>query len=162
MRDGTLYWSAIDSNGVNSGVYGRTPGRPPSPWRRWRCRATRNGLRTTPLPQLYVDEHSTGVFVQLPGEGLDAGQIVRGERDGEFTLFTSFADSTPRRAGSVRRSSSKLSAMTVVVTAQETQTDTDLAVGITSPVAGRGQRRHGALRHHRCATTPRCRPRTPS
>jgi hypothetical protein len=133
VRDGTLYWSAIDSNGVTAGVYGRTPGQPAFTVAPLALPGNSDGLRTTPLPQLYVDENNTGVFVQLPGEGWDAGQIVRGERDGEFTLFTSFADSTPPAPGTVRRSSSKLSAMAVVVTAQEIQTDTDLAVGITSP-----------------------------
>ena len=34
-----------------------------------------DGLRTTPLPQLYVDENNTGVFVQLPGEGWDAERM---------------------------------------------------------------------------------------
>ena len=87
VRDGTLYWSAIDSNGVTAGVYGRTPGQAAFTVAPLALPGNSNGLRTTPLPQLYVDENNTGVFVQLPGEGFDAGQIVRGERDGEFTLL---------------------------------------------------------------------------
>ncbi|MCB0109810.1 MAG: hypothetical protein KDE53_28000, partial [Caldilineaceae bacterium] len=84
------------------------------------------GLRLTPLPQLYVNPISGGVFVGLGSD------IVRGERDGAFTRFTRFVDTTPVTPGSVQRSS-LLSAMTVLQSAQELQTDTDLAVGITSP-----------------------------
>jgi uncharacterized repeat protein (TIGR01451 family) len=74
-----------------------------------------------------VDEISGGVFVQMETE------IVRGETGGEFTRFTSFADDTPALPGSVGRSGSSLMAMAVIVTSQDTQTDADLAVSITSP-----------------------------
>jgi hypothetical protein len=133
VSNGTLYWSAIDGDGINAGVYGRAPGQPSFPVAPLALPGNANGLRTTPLPQLYVDDTASGVFVQLPAEGFGATDIVRGEAGGEFTRFASFLDTTPAAPGSVRRSQSSLSAMAVIVTAQATQTDTDLAVGITSP-----------------------------
>ena len=132
VSSSTLYWSAIDADKVNSGIYGRTPGQSAFRIAPLALPGNTGGLRIGPLPQLHV-ESAGGVFVQLPGEGWDAGQIVRGETGGEFTVFTSFLDSTPPAPGNARRSSSKLSAPAVVVTAQETQTDADLAVGLTSP-----------------------------
>ncbi len=127
LSNGTLYWSAIDNNGVSSGVYGRTPGQPIFSVAPLDMPGNANGLRTNPLPQLHVDDTSSGVFAML---GAD---IARGERGGEFTVFTTFVDNTPPAPGNTRRSSSTLSAMTIVKTSQDTQTDTDLAVGITSP-----------------------------
>ncbi len=127
MRDGTLTWTAIDADGVNSGVYGRTPGSPPFTVAPLAITGNSNGLRTGPLPQVYVDPAGAGVFVSLDK------QIVRGERGGEFTQFTSFVDNTPAPAGGSRRSSSTLSAMTVIETDQDSETDTDLAVDIKSP-----------------------------
>ena len=76
VSNGTLYWSAIDKNGVSSGVYGRTPGQPPSPWRPLALPGNSNGLRTSPLPQLYVDDSLHRRLRPL----LRAPQIVRGER----------------------------------------------------------------------------------
>ncbi|MFZ2358812.1 MAG: LamG-like jellyroll fold domain-containing protein, partial [Anaerolineae bacterium] len=127
VSGGTVYWSAIDNDGVSSGVYGRTPGQPVFSVAPLDMPGNSNGLRSTPLPQLHVDGDSLGVFVM---HGTD---IVRGERGGEFTVFTSFVDNTPAAPGNVRRSRSTLSAMAVTKAPQETQTDTDLAVGITSP-----------------------------
>ena len=127
LSNGTLYWGAIDNNGVSAGVYGRTPGQPTFSVAPLDMPGNSSGLRTTPLPQLHVDDASSGVFAMHDTD------IVRGERGGEFTVFTSFVDNTPAAPGNTRRSSSTLSAMTVVKTSQDTQTDTDLAVGITSP-----------------------------
>jgi hypothetical protein len=80
VRDGTLYWSAIDGDGVNAGVYGRTPGQPAFTVAPLALPGNSAGLRTTPLPQLYVDEN--GIWRLRPtagAKGWDAGQIVRGE-----------------------------------------------------------------------------------
>ena len=128
VSSGTLYWSAIDNNGVTSGVYGRTPGQAAFTVAPLALPGNTGGLRLGPLPQLYVDAlHAVSLSMRL---GAD---IVRGEAGGEFTRFTSFLDSTPAAPGNVRRSSSTLSAMTIIQTAQSVQTDADLAVGITSP-----------------------------
>jgi hypothetical protein len=127
VRDGTLYWSAIDNNGVTSGVYGRTPGQTAFTVAPLFLPGNAGGRRDGPLPQLYVDAVSGGVFVQMETE------IVRGETGGEFTRFTSFLDDTPAVPGVLRRSSSNLSAMAIVVIPQDTQTDADLSVSITSP-----------------------------
>ncbi|MBI1293407.1 hypothetical protein GC175_00430, partial [bacterium] len=128
VRDGVLYWTAIDTDGVNSGVYGRAPGSPAFAVAPLSLPAgNNNGLRTTPLPQLYIDEASVGIFAALEM------QIVRGEQDGIFTEFTTFVDDTPPVPGLSRRSSSKVSAMTVVETSQTLEQSTDLAVSITSP-----------------------------
>lgn len=127
VRDGTLYWTAIDPDGLNAGVYGRTPGSPIFTVAPLALTGNSNGLRTVPLPQLYIDQAGVGLFV-----GLEQ-QIVRGEQGGEFSQFTSFVDSTPPPVGTSRRSSTALSAMTVIETSQVTEEDTDLVVGITSP-----------------------------
>ncbi len=127
VRDGTLYWTAIDPDGVNAGVYGRTPGSPIFTVAPLALTGNSNGLRTTPLPQLYIDGAGVGLFV-----GLEQ-QIVRGEKAGAFSQFTSFVDSTPPPVGTSRRSSTALSAMTVIETSQFTEEDADLVVGITSP-----------------------------
>ena len=127
VRNGTLFWSAIDADGINGGVYGRTPGSPAFKVAPLTLTGNSDGLRTTPLPQVYVDPAGLGVFVSLDT------QIVRGERDGQFTQFASFVDATPAAPGSSRRSSSTLSAMTVIETAQVTESDTDLAVDVKSP-----------------------------
>ncbi|MCB0125995.1 MAG: hypothetical protein KDE58_27250, partial [Caldilineaceae bacterium] len=126
VSDGVLYWSAIDADQINSGVYGRAPRQAAFTVAPLALPGNNRGLRLTPLPQLYVNPISGGVFVGLGSD------IVRGERDGAFTRFTRFVDTTPVTPGSVQRSS-LLSAMTVLQSAQELQTDTDLAVGITSP-----------------------------
>ena len=56
------------------------------------------GLRFTPLPHLYVAAGSAGVFAMLEGS------VVRGERDGEFTVFGRFDEPSPRwRASSPAR-----------------------------------------------------------
>ncbi|MFN8333457.1 MAG: LamG-like jellyroll fold domain-containing protein, partial [Saprospiraceae bacterium] len=127
VRNGTLYWSAIDADGVNAGVYGRAPISSTFKVAALGLSGNSHGLRTAPLPQMYIDGAAVGVFV-----GLDT-QIVRGERDGSFTQFTTFVDNTPAAAGSSRRNSSTLSAFTVIETAQVVQQDADLAVGITAP-----------------------------
>lgn len=127
VRDGSLYWTAINADGVNGSVYGRTPGAPAFTVAPLALTGNSSGLRTTPLPQLYVDDAGVGLFVGLEN------QIVRGEKDGEFSQFTSFVDSTPPAAGTSRRSHTTLSAMTVIQTNQITEGDADLVVGITSP-----------------------------
>lgn len=127
VRNGTLYWTAIDPGGVNAGVYGRTPGSPIFTIAPLALTGNSNGLRTMPLPQLYIDQAGVGLFV-----GLEQ-QIVRGEKAGEFSQFSSFVDSTPPPVGTSRRSSTALSAMTVIETSQFTEEDADLVVGITSP-----------------------------
>jgi len=127
VRDGTLYWTAINADGVNGSVYGRTPGAPAFTVAPLTLTGNSSGLRTTPLPQLYVDDAGVGLFVGLEN------QIVRGEKDGEFSQFTSFIDNTAPAAGTSRRSRTTLSAMTVIQTNQVTEGDADLVVGITSP-----------------------------
>ncbi|MBI1293418.1 hypothetical protein GC175_00485 [bacterium] len=128
VRNGDLYWTAMAPDGVNSAVYGKEPGSPlftVAPLTL--TDGNSKGLRTTPLPQLYVDDAAVGVFVALDT------QIVRGEKDGEFSQFTTFVDNTPAVPGVSRRSSTSISAMTVIQTSQVTEEDADLAVSITSP-----------------------------
>ena len=132
MRNGTLYWSAIDSNGVTAGVYGRTPGQPAFTVAPLALPGNSNGLRTTPLPQLYVDERH-GRLRPTAGRGLDAGRSCAASGRASSRASPALRTARRPRPAASRRSSSKLSAMAVIVTAQETQTDTDLAVGITSP-----------------------------
>jgi hypothetical protein len=128
VRDGVLYWTAVAPDGVNSAVYGKATGAPVFTFAPLTLTGgNSNGLRTTPLPQLYVDNASVGVFVALDT------QIVRGEKDGEFSQFTSFVDNTPAVPGVSRRSSTSISAMTVIQTNQVSEEDADLAVSITSP-----------------------------
>ncbi|MBI1298362.1 hypothetical protein GC175_25795, partial [bacterium] len=128
VRDGVLYWAAIDADGVNAGVYARTPGSPSfSVAPITLTGGNLSGLRTMPLPQIYVDEAAVGVFVALDT------QIVRGEKDGVFSRFTTFVDNAAGLVGISRRSSSSITAMSVVETTQSLEQSTDLAVSITSP-----------------------------
>ncbi|MFN8445402.1 MAG: LamG-like jellyroll fold domain-containing protein, partial [Caldilineaceae bacterium] len=128
VRNGVLYWTAVNADGVNSGVYGRAPVSTTFTVAPLALTGGNlNGLRTTPLPQLYVDKAAAGLFVTLDT------QIVRGEKDDQFSRFTTFVDDTPAAGGSSRRSSSTITAMAVVETTQTVEQSADLAVGITSP-----------------------------
>ncbi|MEZ4640161.1 MAG: LamG-like jellyroll fold domain-containing protein [Caldilineaceae bacterium] len=127
VRDGVLYWAAIDPDGVTAGVHGKATGSPSFTVAPVSLGSNPDGLRTSPLPQIYVDDASVGVFVA------QETQIVRGEKDGTFTQFTSFVDNTPAAPGTSRRSSTTLSAMTIIQTSQTLEESADLVVGITSP-----------------------------
>ncbi|MEZ4767996.1 MAG: LamG-like jellyroll fold domain-containing protein [Caldilineales bacterium] len=128
FSNNTLYWTAFDAAGVNSAAYGRVPGSPAFTVAPLELTGNSQGLRTEPLPTMYVAPGSIGVYVAV------GDQVVRGEPGGEFSLFSSFRDDSPPPAtGVFIRKRSDLTAMAVVRTPQTVQTKADLAVDITSP-----------------------------
>ncbi len=133
VTDGTLYWSAYAEGFGSSAVYGLPLGGSQFTVAALALTGNSQGLRTAPLPHLYVAPGSVGVFVTQPGDGFAGGEVVRGEPGSEFTHFSSFNDPAPQVAGNFTRASSKLTALAVIRTPQTLQTQADLAVGITSP-----------------------------
>ena len=127
VANDTLYWSAFAPDGVASAIYGMASGETPFKVADLDLGNNSRGLLLDPVPHMYVNPVSGGVFVQ------HGQQIVRGEKDNPFSVFTAFTDSTPATPGGQRRSSSTLTAMTIVKTTQNLQTDADLAVSLTSP-----------------------------
>ena len=133
VSDGTLYWTAYAEGFGSSAVYGLPSNGSQFTVAPLALTGNSQGLRSAPLPHLYVASGSVGVFVTLPGDGFAGGEVVRGEPAGEFTRFSNFDDPAPQVAGNFTRASSKLTALAVIRTPQTLQTQADLAAGITSP-----------------------------
>ncbi len=130
--DGNLYYAAFNEGFATSGVYGLEADGTPftvaplalAP----EYPGNINGVRMAPLPHLYVAPGSVGVFAMF------GRQVVRGEPDGSFTQFSRFDGVTPGGNNLLTtRGSSSLTAMSVIRTAQAVQTQSDLAVNLTSP-----------------------------
>ncbi len=130
VSDGTLYWTAIDADSsTEGGVYGRSPGEAPFLVARLSLPYQEKGVRQSAhASDLYINPASGAAFV------MQEIAIVRGERGGTFSIFSGFTNTTAP-VGIVARGSSKLTALAIVRTAGTStqQTDTDLAVSLTSP-----------------------------
>ena len=128
VSDGALTWAQIDADAATGSVYSLAPNASAVRVASLAIAGSNsNGLRLDPVPQLYVAPGSSAVFVA------NGKQVLRGEPAGEFTVFGDFGAAAMQIAGQTTRSSSDLTAMAALRTAQQLQTKPDLAIGITSP-----------------------------
>ncbi|MCB8990047.1 MAG: hypothetical protein H6665_05455 [Ardenticatenaceae bacterium] len=125
--NGTAYWTATDPGWTGSAVYAQPFGGATAVIAPLELNGSYPGVRTSPLPQLYVPPTGTAVYVAL------GTQIVRGEPGAEFSVFSDFYDNAPPAVGTQERLSSDLTALAVIQTPQAVQTQPDLAVSLTSP-----------------------------
>ncbi|NUM43532.1 MAG: hypothetical protein HUU38_02415 [Anaerolineales bacterium] len=125
--NGTAYWTATAPNWTNAGVHMQPFGGTTASVAPLDLNSDFPGVRTNPLPQLYVPPTGTAVYVAV------GQQIVRGEPGSEFTVFSSFYDDTPAPVGTQERLKSDLTALAVIQTPQAVQTQPDLSVSMTSP-----------------------------
>lgn len=125
--NGTVYWTATAPNWTDAGVYMQPFGGATASVAPLELNSNFPGVRTNPLPQLYVSPAGSAVYVALDK------QIVRGEPGAEFTVFSNFYDDTPAPVGTQARLSSDLTALAVIQTPQAVQTHPDLAISMTSP-----------------------------